>query len=128
MYRSIQTHLLSQDSFIRREITALTNAKHLYRITAAAAVYRTLLRIVINCFSVFTFLQGVSFKATNNFSLPPPPSVHSPRQPEQTLQNIYHFCLVHLKTHSNFIPARNRRFSNSNYASKQPSPRTGNSG
>lgn len=57
--------------------------------------------------------------------VPPHPST-LPSNQNTLFQNIDLSCWS--QTQSNFVSARNRRFFNRNYASKQPSSRTGNTG
>lgn len=78
----------------------------------------------LQCHCLSGLLWSTSFhdEAQNNF-----PPTHSPVTKTHYFKTS--ICLVDLtQTQSNFVSARNRRFLKRNYASKQPSPRTGNSG
>lgn len=125
----------SQDSFIRRESRCSTQCEApLQNISAAALSHTT-----ENCdedaeavhlpVRLLFLLQGKEQFLTHTHT------VHTPTHPTpcnneraRVFKTFFSFPVCWSQTHSDFVPGRKRRLSNSNYASKQPSARAGEAG
>lgn len=80
----------------------------------------------LRCLHLAGFLLRLLFLRQGNeqFLNPPPPAAVR----RAGISRHLSFLSCRSQAHSDFVPGRNRRFSNSNYASKQPSPSAGQAG